>query len=195
MRYAWSRMLLVSLALLAGAGLGCGKNLRVEQADQGEQVDVDTLLNEHLQRQPMVTVGEAYRVMLILADGDDQYTSFDQRRTALEERGAIRSEWGLEREEPIDKGSVAYMVCRIIKAPGGINYNLFGRLGVGDRRYALRELEFLGLMPSAVPYRYITGGELVDLLAKADRYMADKGHYTHEAVDLSQTLQENTDTP
>ncbi len=43
----------------------------------------------------------------------------------------IRPEWGLNARSPSIKGSVAYMVCRIIKAPGGINYNLFatGRRG------------------------------------------------------------------
>jgi hypothetical protein len=42
--------------------------------------------------------------MLIQADGDDQYKSFDQRGRPLEERGADTAGMGPEREEPIDKG-------------------------------------------------------------------------------------------
>jgi len=177
-------------ALLVIAGMcGCSQTLRMEQADQGEKVDVDTLLHEHLQKQPMVTAAEAYRAMLILADGDESYDSFEARQTALEERGIARPQWGLSRDACIDKGSVAYMVCKILKIQGGVNFAVFGQLGIGDRRYAVRELAHMGLMSQTAPYRYITGGELVDLMLKADRYMARHGMYEEETVDIGQMLE------
>lgn len=182
--------------LTIGCGFGCTRAVRVEQADQGERVDVDTLLHEQLQKEPMVTVAEAYRAMIILADGDDTFKSFEERRSSLESRGIARAEWGLTREVCIDKGSVAYMVCQIMKAPGGANLNLLGRtVHVGDRRYALRELVFLGLMPQTAPYRYITGGELVDLTAKADRYMAEHGRYPSEPIDVRHELDAQSSQP
>jgi len=177
-------------ALLVGAGMfGCSQTLRVDQADQGEKVDVDTLLHEHLQKQPMVTTAEAYRALLILADGEDKYDNFETRQAALEERGIARPQWGLSRDACIDKGSVAYMVCQILKIRGGINLSLFGQLGIGDRRYALRELIHMGMMSESVPYRYITGGELVDLTLQADRYMAEHDMYEEETVDIGQMLE------
>lgn len=181
--------LVFASAMAMGCGFGCTQATRVEQADAGERVDVDTLLHEHLQKEPMVTVGEAYRAMVILADGDDTCTNFEERRASLESRGIARAEWHLAREACIDKGSVAYMVCQIIQTPGGANLNLLGRAAhVGDRRYALRELAFLGMMSQTAPYRYITGGELVDLTAKADRYMAQHGRYASEPTDIRQEL-------
>ncbi|HSW46313.1 MAG TPA: hypothetical protein VLM89_12155 [Phycisphaerae bacterium] len=179
------------VAVLATSGMfGCARTLRVEQADAGEKVAVDSLLHDHLQKQPMVTVAEAYRAVLILAEGDDNYTDFDARRAALESRGITRPEWHLQREACIDRGSVAYMVCQIIKAPGGLNLNLVGRLtGAGDRRYAVRELAYLEIMEAAATYRYITGSELVDVLLKADRYMASHGMYEQQQVDIAETLQ------
>ncbi|HOW73939.1 MAG TPA: hypothetical protein PKY77_25325 [Phycisphaerae bacterium] len=186
-KLAWLAFVTV---LTAGCGLGCTQAVRVEQADQGERVDVDTLLHEQLQKEPMVTVAEAYRAMVILADGDDAYKSFEERRASLENRGIARAEWNLRREACIDKGSVAYMVCQIIQAPGGANLNLLGRAAhIGDRRYALRELAFLDLLPQTAPYRYITGGELVDLTAKADRYMAAHGRYASEPTDVQKELE------
>ncbi len=176
-------------AILAASG--CTQTLRLEQADAGEKVAVDAFLHDHLENQPMVTVGEAYRAMLILAEGDDSYADFEARRAALESRGIARPEWGLRREACIDKGSVAYMVCQIIKLHGGLNFNVLGRLtGVGDRRYAVRELAYMELMPNAPAYRYITGGELVDVMAKADRYMASHGMYSMEAADVAEILDE-----
>lgn len=176
--------------LAMGWGFGCSRTVRVEQADLGERVDVDTLLHEQLQKEPMVTVAEAYRAMVILADGEDDHKSFEERRSSLESRGIARPEWKLAREACIDKGSVAYMVCEIIKAPGGANLNLMGRAAhLGDRRYAVRELAFLGLMPQTAPYRYITGGELVDLAAKADRYMAEHGRYGSEPTDIAREIE------
>jgi hypothetical protein len=138
-------------------------------------------------------VAEAYRAMLMLAEGDDNYPDFEARRQTLESRGIARTEWNLRPEASIDRGSVAYMVCRIINVRGGINYNLFGRLaGVGDRRYAVRELAYLEIMTPAAPYRYITGSELVDVLAKADRYMAEHNMYPQEPADIKKMLDTRT---
>jgi len=194
---SWERLFLgihvacvLAGALLVVAGIcGCSQTLRVDQAETGEKVDVDTLLHEHLQKQPMVTTAEAYRVLLILADGDENYDSFEARQAALEERGIARPQWGLSRDACIDKGSVAYMICKILKIRGGVNLAVFGQLGIGDRRYAVRELAYMGLMPQTAPYRYITGGELVDLMLKADRYMAGHGMYEEETVDIGQMLE------
>jgi len=176
----------VLAALLAS---GCSQTLRVEQANIGERVDVDTFLHEHLLVQPMVTVSEAYRAMLILADGDDTCKSFGERRSLLEERGIARGQWDLRREACIDRGSIAYMVCKILKVRGGINLTIFGSLGIGDRRYAMRELMDMSMMEYGSVDQYMTGGELVTLIGKADRYMADHGMYEEEAVDIVETLE------
>jgi hypothetical protein len=184
-----TRVIWAAGLLAAWSAFGCTETLRVEQAQAGEKVPADAFLHEHLQTQPMVTVAEAYRATLMLAEGDDNYTDFEARRQALESRGVARAEWNLRPEASIDRGSVAYMVCQVMKVRGGINYNLFGRLaGIGDRRYAVRELAYLEIMTPAAPYRYITGGELVDVLAKADRYMAEHGMYPQPPVNVADTL-------
>lgn len=170
-------------ACIAAVG-GCAQPLRVAQADAAERVDVDTFMHEHLPVQSIVTVAEAYRAMTILVDGDDQYDDFASRAAALEDRGIMRPAWELEREAPVDRGSIAYMVCQILRIRGEVNLMLFGSAGLGDRRYALRELSTMGIMDETPPYRYISGGELLGLMARADALMAEKGIYEEEPVDV-----------
>jgi hypothetical protein len=150
-----------------------------------DQLDDDTFLAS-LADQALVTVDQSYRAMLILADGEDPFGSFEARRASLEGRDIARAAWGLKPNCNIDKGSVAFMVCRILQIKGGLNRILFGSWGLGDRRYAYRELVYRNLIRvPGVDYQPITGGELVALLGVADEYMSDTGVYEQEPVELT----------
>lgn len=186
--------ILVRLAggLLAAATLaGCSQMTRPEQAQQGQAVDEADFLHVHLQAQPVVTVAEAYRAVLMLAEGQDRPASFEEREAELIARKIVRPAWKLQRDQAIDKATIAYMVLAVLDVRGGVNRMVFGSLGLGDRRYALREAIYMDLMPPASEHRYLTGGELVDLLARADAYMAEHGMYPAEHVDIEQTVREN----
>ncbi|MFQ5501565.1 MAG: hypothetical protein ACE5EQ_04605 [Phycisphaerae bacterium] len=151
-------------------------------------VDSTTLSDEgfqaYLVNAPLVTVDEAYRAMLILADGEDKLDGFEARRADLESRGIARAAWDLHPENVVDAGSVAYMVCRICRLPGGVNMNLFGSWGLGDRRYALRELIYRKMIADSVDYQYMTGSALFALMSKADALMEKKGLYETAGIDL-----------
>lgn len=166
----------VIFALTAGslAWSGCSQMARPEQARLGEQVTAIEFLHEHLPKQPCVTVAEAYRAMIMLAEGRDDFNSFAAREEYLLAREIIRPAWKLGRDNAIDRGSVAYMVMRILKIQGGVNARVYGRMGLADRRYAVRELAWRGIMMDKPPYRLITGAELVDVLGNADAAMADR---------------------
>lgn len=152
-------------------------------------VDPSTLADEgfqaYLAEAELVTVEEAYRAMLILADGEDSSTSFEQRRELLESRGILRPEWNLQPQNVIDVGSVAYMVCRVCQIRGGVNCRLFGSWGLGDRRYALRELLYREMIDRTVDYQHMTGAAMITVLAKADELMEKKGLYYSETIDLT----------
>jgi hypothetical protein len=157
---------------------GCSQISRPEQAQAGEQVNPDLFLHQHLQSRAVVTVSEAYRAMVLLAEGEDRFDSFAAREEYLLAKKIVRPEWKLRRDTAIDRGSIAYMVLQILDIRGGVNMNVYGRLlGVADRRYAVRELAYKGIMVDRPPYRLITGPELVDVLALADTYMAENGRY------------------
>jgi hypothetical protein len=174
---------LASVLLIWGLA-GCAQP-RLEQP----QVDPDTLDDDTflgaLADRPLVTVDEAYRAMVILAEGQDPNQNFEQRKAWLEQRGIARPAWNLKPDDYVDNGSVAFMVCRILKVKGGLSRIILGSWGPGDRRYAYRELVYRGLIPTAsTDYAPMTGGELVNLLGLADERMAQGGIYESEPVEL-----------
>lgn len=163
---------------------GCAQPRQGEPETDPSQLSDDGF-QVYIARAPLITVDEAYRAMLILADGEDTSKTFDERREKLESRGIAKAAWRLQAENVIDAGSLAYMVCRICKISGGINATLFGSWGLGDRRYALRELIYRQMVDEMIDYQYVTGADLHGLMRKADGLMMEKGLYESENIDLT----------
>ncbi len=177
------RIMLI-IVFAAAASTGCaGPRMSTPPADPNELSDA--AFQGYLTEIDLVTTDEAFRAMLILADGVDPSDGFEQRKAALESRGIARTAWGLHPNNVVDAGSVAYMVCRICQIPGGVNMNLLGSVGLGDRRYALRELIYRKMIADTVDYQYMTGAALYALMRKADALMEKKGLYESTGVDLS----------
>ncbi|QDV89985.1 hypothetical protein RAS2_10610 [Phycisphaerae bacterium RAS2] len=179
------RILGYFLALTLGTGiLGCtGPRTSAPPANAAELSDEG--FHAYLTEVDVVTVDEAYRAMLILADGEDTSANFEERRQKLEDRGIARAAWKLQPENVIDIGSVAFMVCRICQIHGGINMRLFGSWGLSDRRYAMRELIYREMLSDTVDYDYMSGSALAALMRKADEVMEKKGLYESPGVELS----------
>ncbi len=173
----------VAALLCLGPTLGCAGPRTTPPVVPPETLSDPGFL-AYLTEIPVVTVDEAYRAMLILADGQDGSVSFQERREKLESRGIARPAWELQPENVIDVGSVSYMICRICRINGGVNMRLFGEAGFGDRRYAMRELIYRGILEDAVDYQYVTGSTMFALMRKADAYMEETGVY-ESPVELS----------
>lgn len=164
-----------SLALLVGL-VGCAGPRKFQPELNHETLD-QTRFVHYLATLPAVTVDEAARAMLILADGTETHTTYEQRVAELEQRGIVRKAWNLKPDHMLDKGTLGYMLFKICRLPGGVNTLLFGSWGLGDRRYALKEVADAGLLTYGPDYRPVTGGELVSALARADTYMAEHEIY------------------
>jgi len=163
---------------------GCAASKTPRQGLDYNQLEDATFL-AYLADEPQVSVEEAYRAMLILADGQDSGKGFEERRRILEERGFARSAWRLRPEQVIDRGSLSYMVCQILRYRGGIDRIILGSWGLGDRRYAHRELVHRKLLDSgSLDYQPVTGGLLVGLLARADEEMVARRLYESKGIDL-----------
>lgn len=145
----------------------------------------DDAFQAYLAEAPYVTVEEAYRAMLILADGEDTCKTHKERAAKLESRGIARSAWNLKPENVVDAGSVSYMVVKICQIRGGVNFNLFGSWGLGDRRYAMRELVYRKMLEDSADYQAMAGDRLVGLMARAGDLMEKKGLYESARIDLS----------
>jgi hypothetical protein len=177
------------LSLFWGAGVlgasGCAQPRLEPPEVPPDTLDDDAFLG-YLADTTMVTVEEAYRAVIILAEGADPNQSYDERRAWLEQRDITRAAWDLEPNNYIDQGAVAFMVCKVLEVKGGLSRIMLGSWGLGDRRYAHRELVYRGLMEvQGAPFSPITGGEFAHLLGMADEYMAAEGIYEREAIELA----------
>jgi hypothetical protein len=172
----------LALALLVG---GCGRPRKTQPSVDPATLD-DTAFQAYLADAPVVTVDEACRAMLILADGHDATKDWSQRSQELLRRGWIRSAWGLHPGDMVDRGTVAFMICKVCKVYGGVDQLILGSWGLGDRRYAYRELVYRELMPPGTEFEVVTGGQLVGLMGKADSLMEKKHLYQTEKFDLGE---------
>lgn len=165
-RVAWS----VAVALAAGCSVPRREAPPVDPAT----LDDDTFL-AYLADRPTVTNDEMLRAALILVDGEDTSADFAERHARLVERGLVRAEWNLRREHIADLGTLAYIICQACRIEGGVNRVLLGSWGLGDRRYALRELRYREIIRHGTEYTWLTGGTLVAALGRAEAYMAAHG--------------------
>jgi hypothetical protein len=182
LRSAHGFFLLASLLVLAN--LGCTGPRPIQPSVNASELS-DEGFQSYLAEVELVTVDEAFRGILILADGEDTSKNFEERRQKLESRGIVRPAWHLEADNVADTGSVAYMVCQVCRIKGGVDMRTFGRLGLGDRRYALRELIYREMINDSVDYQYMTGAGFFALIRKADELMEKRGLYETKGVDLT----------
>lgn len=145
----------------------------------------DAAFQGYLQTVPVVTVAEAVRAIDILVNADSEGKTFEERRQRLISQGIAKAEWNLQPQNMIDAGAVGYMIFKACQMRGGVCYTLFGSWGLGDRRYALRELAYQEMIEDLPDYQYLQGSTLVALLSKADEKMAAKGLYHCEKLQLT----------
>jgi hypothetical protein len=176
--------------LLALPTLGACGSPRAYQPDIEPQTLDQSQYLHYLAGVPLVTVDEATRAVLILADGEDPFETYEERIAELQDRDVVRAAWGLQADHVIDKSTFAYMLFKVCQLPPSVNTVLLGSWGLGDRRYALREAIFAGLLSYGTEYEEMTGGEFVAALARADAYMAEHGRYdsTEREIDAPRDL-------
>jgi hypothetical protein len=154
--------LLAAIILIGGCGSGgirgAGATL---PADEDSSAFADRLSS-----QEVVTQNDAMRGVVMLLDGEDRYTTFQQRAHGLRDRGVVDASWDLDADAPVTRGQYAYMIHQAAGLPDCVMTALLGP----SQRYCLRELQYRGVMVSGAPYAVINGLEYVSVLRRADEY-------------------------
>ena len=124
---------------------------------------IDLLLDE-----PQATMGSAAYLVLVAADiARDDWT----REQSVRELASFG--WGFEDarpEDPVNLGSLAYMIMRSFDMKGGIMYAIFP-----GRRYAAREFAFRKIVPGiSSSYRILSGLDVANILGKALDFMGQR---------------------
>ncbi len=170
MESLWVTAALCLTLLLAG----CAEPRKYQPPVDTQTLDA-TLFVHYLATAPAVTMDEAARAVLILADGEETTDTAEARLAELERRGWIRSAWGLGPEHTLDRATLGYLLFRACKLPDSANTIILGSWGAGDRRYAMRQAVAMGLMEHGPEYEPVTGGEFVAALTRADEYLHGGG--------------------
>ena len=111
------------------------------------------------------------RALVILAsEGKECGGDFEKCKAYLRGRGILPDGWlcKAKAEDPIDKSCLAALVCRALDIKGGLWMHLFGP----QPRLALRECVYHELMVSGADYAHVSGGELVGVIDRCDRWRA-----------------------
>ena len=172
----------------AAAGLvvllaGCSTVRNYEPEVDPNSLDSTCFLH-YLSTVPVASVGEGCRAILLAADGAEDHDTYEERYAELVRRGIVRPAWNLRPDYVLDRGTLAYMAARVCRLPGGLNTHLLGSWGLGDRRYAMKDVAAAGIMPYDVPERAVRGGELLGVLGKIDEYLAEHGMYEWSSPDV-----------
>ncbi len=152
---------------------GCASVRHYEPDVDPNSLDGTTFIH-YLGTVPVASVEEGCRAILLVADEDEDFGSHHDRYAELVGRGVIRASWRLEPGQVLDRGTLAFMAARVCRIPKGVNSLLLGSWGLGDRRYALKDVVAAGLMSYGMPGHAVRGGELVSVLTKMDEYLSEQ---------------------
>jgi hypothetical protein len=156
------------LALLAG---GC-QSARVQQPlsaklapatapnSPGAQIEFWHALND----QPLASNDDAFHALLLYFDGKDDAADYAARVRTLKARHWLANDFAEAGDRAVHRGTVAQALVTALKFKGGVTMRLLGP----SPRYALRELQFRGLLPDSSLNQVFTGGELVGVIGKVE---------------------------
>ncbi len=131
---------------------------------QPEPVIDSAALTFELSQKTWCSNDEGFSMMLMLAAGEDRCLNFNERLIELSVKGLADASWRLEASEPITKGTLAYMVCRVANLKTGVMMNLFP-----NRRYAYREAVYHGLITPGSVNEPLTAPEVVGIMGRVAR--------------------------
>ena len=121
-----------------------------------------------LLEQEQATMGNAaYLVFLASGIAAEEWSpdrSFEELRSR---------DWGFDEADAasvVDLGSLSFMIMQAFEMKGGIMYSLFP-----GKRYAARELAYLGFVPgNTSPYRVVSGQEVTHILGRTLEYLGQR---------------------
>ena len=172
------------LALCAAIFGGCAQTRQFQPTVAPESLS-DIQFVHYLETVPVVTFAEGCRAIVIAADGKDTFDSHEARYAELKQRNIVRDAWGIESDQVLDLGTLAFMATEVCELPPSANSILFGSWGPGDRRYAVKRAAYYGILNYAAPYKLVTGGQMLLTLSRMDEYMAAKGMYDFEGEEIN----------
>jgi len=167
------RLLLLTASLLAGCQATLPRDVQPQDAPEG-----NAELVQYIADLPYVTADAAYRAVYVLVAGEAFEGDYDDLKQDMRRRGLLVADVSPRRL--LDRGTIATLIARACDIRTGLNWRLTG-LG----RYAWRELQYQGIgRTSAGEFGYVSGGEFLGMLSRAEDYMRRTGRLPATRVEL-----------
>ncbi|HEX8913145.1 MAG TPA: hypothetical protein VF796_12370 [Humisphaera sp.] len=132
----------------------------------GSDPDQQVAFFHKLAETPVTTYDDAFHALLLFTDGDDPSPGYNVRVQTLKQKGMLLKGFNRQANEAVDRGTVALALAKALKVRGGIVYSILPDNG----RYATREMEFQGVLPSSSPNQTFSGSEFLAVMARAEDY-------------------------
>ena len=154
-----------AVLVLSLGGVGCQRP--VMRAETPAMNDADFFMN--LAYKDVASLADGYRAVALLhsQEAEEGLLNAADAREYLVSEGIVPRSWHATGEAPLTKGELAYMVCQSLGLKGGVTMRIFGP----SKRYCLYEASYQELMVGGADYQYVSGGELVSTIDRADRYV------------------------
>src|SRR5262249_22392121 len=136
-------------------------------------------LTEYIGDQAYVTQDAGYRAIYALWKGASYSGSFESVAGALREGHIIGRSWHDDPRRLLTRARTGYMGCPATGITSGLNWQVFG-LG----RYAWHELIYRNIAQPGSEINYISGGEFLGVISRADEYAAKQGRTPPPNLDL-----------
>lgn len=164
-----SSRVLVSAALLLGVS-GCYGPRTTEPPLVGEfgKSDIESQLDfwHRLNAYPMTSHDDAFHGLLLYVDGKDDSADYAGRVAQLKRLKMLPANFDRPADEAITRGTLAVAIVRTIKLRGGVALTMLGP----TPRYAVRELQYVGLYPPSSPNQTFSGAEFVGIIGRMEDY-------------------------
>jgi hypothetical protein len=166
-RAAWiGIMAMAMLSALSGCGAtpGIAEPLTPELAKNDPDAQLEFW--HALPQRKAVSNDEALHALLLFADGKDDAADYAGRVEGLKQRLMLPGDFDAAAGEPVRRGTVAVALARTLGISGGLTMHLFG----ASPRYAVRELQYVGLFPPSSPQQTFSGAEFLGIIGRAEDF-------------------------
>jgi hypothetical protein len=119
-----------------------------------------------LSRRPITCNDEAFHGLLLFLYQDDPAPDYAARVKLMHERKLLPAKFDRPADEAVDRGTLAVAITRSLSIKGGWALHTFG----DSPRYAVRELEYLGLFPPSSPSQTFSGEDFVAIIGRLEDY-------------------------
>jgi len=116
--------------------------------------------------EPIASNDAAFHGLLLYVDGKDSSADYAGRVAALKARKMLAGGFAEPAEAAVRRGTLAVAILRVVEDRGGLTMRVIGPVP----RYAVRELQFMGLYPPSTPNQSFSGNEFLGIIGKLEDY-------------------------